>query len=409
MATWAKIKFFWDSMLGSPGSTLTMTAGSTETDGDYSLDYLSNGLETNFWKQSNNNNSNIDYDAGHGLFTNGDLETGDTAGWTFDLSGGASATFTASSSSPHEGSYKGLVTITAAGSSTSDIQLKQVNLSVVEGQEYRLIIAAKAAATRVMTAELKNYRGSAAISDEGEQSLNLTTSWQIFKLTMTANVTVESAMVTFKMGNDTDDVEIDLAGFYRASAVDADFFAISGHNLLPLVMTIRVYYSDDNSAWTQAGALNPYTSKTQFIGFSSNGSYRYWRINMINMSAAPSIAIAMLGLKTEIDYASASFDPYSESVSSKVNISHGGFVTGIHTKYSEREMTLKFDAADSDLYNKIKDWWDGSGLKNFFIAWETANNPTDVWLMRPSEKFTNPLTNGGATRDITVNLRGRKE
>jgi hypothetical protein len=47
-------------------------------------------------------------------------------------------------------------------------------------------------------------------------------------------------------------------------------------------------------------------------------------------------------------------------------------------------------------------------MKQFYVAWETANNPDDIFLMRSDGDFNNPLTNGGAYRDITINLKGRK-
>jgi hypothetical protein len=121
------------------------------------------------------------------------------------------------------------------------------------------------------------------------------------------------------------------------------------------------------------------------------------------------MAICIWGDKTELDYATASYDPYAQNVKANVGLSQGGYVTGIHEKYTERSLALRFADADSTLYDKVKSWWDTSGLKNFFVAWETANNPTDVFLMRPDPKFNNPLTNGGAYRNITINLKGRKE
>jgi hypothetical protein len=72
-------------------------------------------------------------------------------------------------------------------------------------------------------------------------------------------------------------------------------------------------------------------------------------------------------------------------------------------------MSFKFDDADAALYEKVRQWWDTSGVKNFFVAWEVANNPGDVFLMRPDTKFSNPIKNGGAHRDISIALKGRKE
>lgn len=64
MAEWAKVKFFWETMLGSAGSTLT--AANTETTGDYDVSYIYNMLETNLWKSSGINPVDFKYDAGIG-------------------------------------------------------------------------------------------------------------------------------------------------------------------------------------------------------------------------------------------------------------------------------------------------------------------------------------------------------
>lgn len=45
---WAKVKFFYDTMLGADDSMLQ--ASSTESSGDYDVEYLYNWLETNGWK-----------------------------------------------------------------------------------------------------------------------------------------------------------------------------------------------------------------------------------------------------------------------------------------------------------------------------------------------------------------------
>ena len=67
MPVFAKVKFFYETMLGSTGSTLTAT--STEADNDYDVDYIFNWLETNMWKAEESGIADpqfITYDAGVG-------------------------------------------------------------------------------------------------------------------------------------------------------------------------------------------------------------------------------------------------------------------------------------------------------------------------------------------------------
>lgn len=197
-----------------------------------------------------------------------------------------------------------------------------------------------------------------------------------------------------------------------ASTSVADYLAILGHNLNTVGATITLQHSYDNFDTDVNDIFSEAVSAdTAYLKeFTSPGAKRFWRLKIAGHgSVAPYMCLCVWGEKTELDYATSSYDPYSQNVKANINLSYGGVVTGIHKKYTERKMDLKFSDADSDLYDKVEAWWETHGLKNFFVAWETANNSTDVFLMRPSPRFHNPLTNGGLYRDITINLTGRKE
>ena len=193
----------------------------------------------------------------------------------------------------------------------------------------------------------------------------------------------------------------------------ADYFAILGHNLNAIGATVALQYSTDNFAADINDAFTafaPTVGTVLFREFTSPGAKRYWRLKITGtLSAAPYMTLCVWGLTVELDYATASFDPYHQEVKATTNITHGGYVAGIHIQYTERKLDLKFSDADTTLYGKIKAWWDAHGLKNLFIAWETTNSPNDVYLMRPDTRFSNPLKNGGAYRDISIQLKGRKE
>ncbi len=261
MADWAKVKFFWETMLGSTGSTLT--ASSTEGIGDYNAIYIYNMLETNRWK-------------------------------------GALAT------DPH--------------------------------------------------------------------------------------------YITYDSG----------AGNSR----NADYLAISGHNLDKVGTSVTLQFSTDNFNLDINDAFAPeaVTSGKVFLKeFTSQGAKRYWRLKITGLTSPAEIAVCIWGNKTELDYLTGSFDPDAEEVSANTNLSYGGYVTGVHRQYSERKLTVNFQDGDPALYQKVKAWWEGSGLKNFFVGWETANRPGEVYLMRPGSSFVNAFTYGGAYRNITIKLSGRKE
>lgn len=193
----------------------------------------------------------------------------------------------------------------------------------------------------------------------------------------------------------------------------ADYLAIIGHNLFSAGATVTLQYSTDNFAADINDAFTAFAPSADTVvlkEFTSPAAKRYWRLKISGtLSAAPYMALCIWGLKTELDWASASFDPYEQDVKAAVGLSQGGYVTGVHVEYTERALNLVIEDADAALYAKVKDWWDRSGLKNFFVAWDTTNNPNDVWLMRPDTRFSNPFKMGGLYRDITINLRGRKE
>jgi hypothetical protein len=191
---------------------------------------------------------------------------------------------------------------------------------------------------------------------------------------------------------------------------EADYLAVSGHNLASANAQVSLQYSTDGESYTNA--FTPFTpaSDMAFVKeFASPGAFRYWRLALEGTDIAPFIYIGAWGLRTELDYASASFDPNEQEVKAAVNLSNGGYLAGAHAKYIERSMTIRFDDADAALYGKVREWWEGSGSRNFFVAWEHSGHPEDVFLMRPEPRFSNPLKAGGAARDITIALTGRKE
>ena len=189
----------------------------------------------------------------------------------------------------------------------------------------------------------------------------------------------------------------------------ANYIAMLGHNLKTAGASIYLEWSDDNSNWTEAWSDTPAADTVYLKEFAQTAVHRYWRLRITGASTAVYMTLCIWGLKTELDYATAGFDPHEQEAKANVSVSETGYLLGIHHKYIERSMTLKFEDADADLYAKVKEWWETNGLKNFFVVWEGANSPDDVFLMRPDPKFSNPLKAGGLYRDITISLRGRKE
>jgi len=175
----------------------------------------------------------------------------------------------------------------------------------------------------------------------------------------------------------------------------------------PITTPITAYA--DGAILKIGSSVSP-TDANEPFDAANQTPFRYWRRKISGtLSAAPYAAICIWGLKTELDYATVSFDPHAQTSQAEVNLSMGGYVTGIHERYVERSMDITIHNADATLYNKLKTWWETSGMKNFFIAWDYTNNPSDVFLMRPDPKFNNPFRAGGTFRDLTLKLKGRRE
>lgn len=202
-------------------------------------------------------------------------------------------------------------------------------------------------------------------------------------------------------------VTLDLGASVTATA---DYLVIYGHNLYTIGATVVLQYSTDNFAADVNDAFTAFAATSDAVilkEFTAPAVKRYWRLKISGtLSAAPYMALCIWGNKTELDYASSEFDPHEQEAKVTVNRAHGGAVAGIHENYVDRRLAFTIADADSDLYAKVKTWWDTHGRKQLFIAWETANNPTDVWLMFPDPQFRNPLKLGGARRDISLGFKG---
>lgn len=203
-------------------------------------------------------------------------------------------------------------------------------------------------------------------------------------------------------------ITVDLGGANPQKA--ADYLVVHGHNLGSAGAMVVLQYSLDGLVYSDAfSAFTPASDAVILIEFTQTPAARYWRLKLTGHGVAPYLSTCIWGIKTELDYASTTFDPHAQEARLSVNHSYGGYLTGIHTQYIERSLSIRFEDADDLLYAKVRDWWETSGSRNFFVAWENANNPTEVFLMRPEARFYNPLKHGGFRRDITINLTGRKD
>lgn len=192
----------------------------------------------------------------------------------------------------------------------------------------------------------------------------------------------------------------------------ADYLVISGHNLNTIGATLTLQYSTDNFSGDINDAFTGYTPTSDLTlrkEFTSQDK-RYWRIKISGTpSAAAQMAIAYYGEKVELDYVDVSFDPNRQNRKAEVSVTQGGYVSGIHTAYTERQMSLKWQPIEIAIHDKIVALWETNGLKNFVIVWDETDHAADIFLMRMEASFNNPFVRGGLYRNVSLNLKGRKE
>ncbi|MCK4738902.1 MAG: hypothetical protein KAT46_03040 [Deltaproteobacteria bacterium] len=412
MADWAKIKFFHNTLLGRVGSTLVAT--STESTGDFDVDYLHNWLETNFWQAEDSGLTDPQYitldmgaNLGAELLSNAGFETGTWGDWVKDKVDGIVEfeSTLVNSGTKAARLFQGI----SLGTNLSQ------TISVTSGDVLELSLYSAGDGTNAGRYKIYDVTNSTDIVSVTSTGITGNSYSRVEKVFVVPSGCTSLRLYLYPAGvNEAvayfDDVSLKVDT--PASTSVADYMAIIGHNLNTTEATITLQYSADNFSTDINDVFSEALSvDTAYLKeFTSPGAKRFWRLKIAGHGLVPPfISLCVWGLKTELDYATASFDPNAQSVKANVNISQGGVVTGLHEKYTERSLALRFTDAESDICTKVKSWWEDHGIKNLFVAWETANHPTEIYLLRPDLSFNNPLTNGGLYRDISINLTGRKE
>ena len=196
----------------------------------------------------------------------------------------------------------------------------------------------------------------------------------------------------------------------------ADYLFISGHNFNTIAATITLQYSTDNFAADINDAFTPFAPSNDLTlvkEFTSQDK-RYWRLKITGtLSAAPFIAICYWGEKSELAFATSSFDPQNYTENVKQNIGSTGIFQGDHEQNEMRRFRLTFanTLTDGPLDLELQNWRDTVKRLNFGVAWEKTDHSSDIWLMRRKPNtYKAPLTRAGGTyRNISFDLVGRKE
>ena len=234
----------------------------------------------------------------------------------------------------------------------------------------------------------------------------------------TAGLTATTADANYPVGNMLDGFDGTLykgttaathyITFTGSASITCDYLAFGGDNLAGA--TVALEFSNDNFVTDTRQAFTAFVrsgSAPVLTEFSSI-SGQYSRLVLTNLVQVPQIALCWWGQKVELEYATANFDPHQEKFNGNRNVTQTGYLSGVHQEFYERVISFMIEDADATTYAKVADWWTTVDMKCFFFAWEKTDHATDAWIVRPDEAFNNPLKQGGAYRDITINLRGRR-
>lgn len=194
------------------------------------------------------------------------------------------------------------------------------------------------------------------------------------------------------------------------SGVDVDYLILYGHNLFTAGATVTLQYSSDNFSSDVNDAFTGEVPANDEVFFKTFASINadYWRLKISGATAEPKITIGYWGVATELEHCTTSFDPNAQRNNAIVNRSETGYVVGVYETFTERTQSFTWSKAELDIYDKLSMWFDTIGKQNFFVAWDSDNHPTEVFLMYADGNFNCPYSQNGQYRDLSVVLTGRK-
>ncbi len=202
------------------------------------------------------------------------------------------------------------------------------------------------------------------------------------------------------------------------SAKSADCLGIMKHNLATVAATISVEGSSDNFVADSVTALAGFTvtnNKAILKPFAASVQKRYWQLTLTGCTAAPQLAIAMIGAKLQFPFPPASaYVPYRESVEADSKMSKGAHVLGTVVRYKPGKIAAKFAHLSRDfVFNTYAPFWDGhaSDMKPFFYAWDLDAFPGHVFFGKKPDnhEYQTPLSTGAYVDEINFEMEFVKE
>jgi hypothetical protein len=182
-------------------------------------------------------------------------------------------------------------------------------------------------------------------------------------------------------------------------AQSIDYVGIARHNLGSAGISYFIEYSDDGSAWTQAGAATP-DDDGQIMHVFEAVSAQYWRVRMSAGTLPPSMAVLYFGLVLQVTrriYVGHTPLTMGRSTTIESGRSEDGNYLGRVVRRRLFETTIQIDNLDPAWYRSNFDpFAEAAEDTPFFFAWRPNSYPDEVgfvWAMRDI-KPENQRSNG---------------
>jgi len=199
------------------------------------------------------------------------------------------------------------------------------------------------------------------------------------------------------------------------SPIPANGVAIIGHNFASIGAAISVECSSDNFVADVTVALAgfiPASDKALLEKFPIVMKSS-WRLKMSGMSAAPQMAVLMIGLLLEFpSYLQGGYDPSPEQINSRSKRSKTGNLLGSVVDFQVISISAKWGRLSDDWFRTtFKPAWDShiSQLKPFFWAFESGTHPYDVFFVKVPDNFSLKAPYDSDKRTLTLQMEGIKE
>jgi hypothetical protein len=196
------------------------------------------------------------------------------------------------------------------------------------------------------------------------------------------------------------------------AATAADTLAIYSHNLGTASATVSLE-SSTTGAWggeevEQVAGFVPTSDVVQLKTFTE-ATIRYWRVKIVTAGVAAEVGVCVLGSRMDFPvYPDSPFTPLSESINATAEISKGGHLLGVTSRFSPIDISVSFTWPPmSFIDGDFNTFWENHGrqLKPFFWVPNLTQWATKIYFVRFPESFSLEAPQSDTTNADTLELQ----